>query len=297
MDFSRIANTMSGDNNPDMFKSMVNRDIVKEISFDESSTPNINSESTNMEILDYIMVQLCHCLDTKKMAFKGGYILNKIIPAPEIPRATTDVDFSISVSEYYNDVKNVLRAIGEYLLKSNVIQSYEIKDTIGPTSSGGIKLHRDSSIMKDLGVDVGLHDISYGVVPMKVFGSDTQRFSIERMLSDKISAIYSRKRFRRPKDLYDFYILTNCFDVSMSELLKQVDIRSTINWDASPMSIEVSREYRKAYDKLYVLDPIDNSKVITKPEFDVALRRVSDFVDNWNSSLLWKCEERRFVRC
>ena len=230
------------------------------------------------------------------MAFKGGYVLNKIISEPEVPRATIDVDFSIAIDSYYEDVKSVLHNIGDSLLSLEVIESYEIKEMIGPTSSGGIKLHRGNA-SRDLGVDVGLHDISHGTVPMTVFGIDISRFSVERMLSDKISAIYSRRRFRRPKDLYDFYILTNCFDVNMADLMNEVNIRDTIDWDASPHRIEVVTEYAKAYNSLVVHHPQNIDVDVAKPEFKDALKRVADFVNNWDANLKWNCNERRFLRC
>ncbi len=280
MDFNRIANMMSGDIDSNVEQT--------------SSKTGLSDKSSDTDILDYVMVQLCHCLDTKKVAFKGGYILNKIIEPPDVPRQTVDIDFSISVQTYYENVKSVLSSIGDDLIADGIIDSYEVKDTISPTSSGGIKFNRVDSKIKDLGVDVGLHDISQGIVPMSILGYDVQRFSVQRMLSDKISAIYSRKRFRRPKDLYDFVVITNCFDVKMCDLREQVNIRNTIDWTASPMRNEVAIQYKKAYDSLTVIHPLTGSEV-SKPEFSEALGRVAEFVQHWEDDLTWKCNLRRFV--
>lgn len=277
VDFSRATNLMSG-----------NLEMKLEV-----SNSGLNSESSDIEILDYIMVMLCHCLDTSKMAFKGGYILNKIMPVP-VSRDTRDIDFSIAVIDYYKDVSEVLSKVGDNLVADGVIQSYEVKETITSTSSGGIKLHRNSSKLKDMGVDVGLHDIDHGVVPMSIIGIDANRFSTERILSDKISAIFSRKRFRRPKDLYDFYILTNCFNVSMSDLLNEVNIRSAIDWDASPFRDEVKVQYKKAYDSLIITNPKNSEKVVSKPDFGVVLDRVFLFYNNWDQNLIWNCSDRSF---
>lgn len=277
VDFSRIANLMSGD--------------VQVVEL--SGKTGLTSESSDMDILDYIMVQLCHCLDTSNMAFKGGYVLNKIMPVP-VSRNTRDIDFSIAIVEYYRDVVDVFKNVGDSLVSDGIIQSYEVKDTITSTSSGGIKLHRDSSQLKDLGVDVGLHDISHGTVPMSTLGFNVSRFSTERMLSDKISAIFSRKRFRRPKDLYDFYILTNCFNVSMSDLLSEVNIRNTIDWEATPFRDEVKVQYKKAYDSLVITDPKNMEKMVNKPDFGTVLDRVFLFYNNWDQNIKWNCSDRSF---
>lgn len=280
----------------DLFKAAEGNPNVDIEIVGQTNTTGLNSNSSDIEILDYVTLQLCHCLDTTKMAFKGGYILNKII-TQEIPRATMDVDFSISIKEYYDNVKIVLNDIGSSLVSDGIIDSYEIKESVEERSSGGIKLHRESSSVKDLGVDVGLHDIDHGVVPINILGVEAQRFSVERMLSDKILAIYSRKRFRRPKDLYDFYIITNCFNVNMSELLNQVNIRNVIDWNASPMRTEVATQYKIAYDKMHVVNPLHQEELVNKPDFSIVLERVALFVQNWDSSLVWNCNERRFVRC
>lgn len=277
VDFSRVTDLMSGN---------IQIDSI-------SNKTGLDSQSSDIEILDYIMVTLCHCLDTRKMAFKGGYVLNKIMPIP-VSRDTMDIDFSISIIDYYKDVITVLNSVGENLVYDGIIQSYEIKETIGPTSSGGIKLHRDSSKVRDLGVDVGLHDINHGVVPMSILGVNVNRFSTERMLSDKISAIFSRRRFRRPKDLYDFYILTNCFNVSMRSLLNEVNIRNTIDWQATPFRDEVKVQYKKAYDSLVITDPRNTDRNDSKPEFGVVLDRVLLFYNNWDQELKWNCSDRRF---
>jgi len=44
-----------------------------------------------------------------------------------------------------------------------------------------------------MGVDIGLHPLNYGIVCWKVEDKVIVGFSVERMLSDKLSVIYSKK--------------------------------------------------------------------------------------------------------
>lgn len=257
-------------------------------------TTGRTADSSDMEILDYVVAGLCKCLDTKKMAFKGGYVLNKIIK-DDVPRNTIDVDFSIQIEDYYGRVKQVLCNIGESLKCNGIIDAYELKQDISLTCSVGIKLIRNTKDKKDLGVDVGLHNIEHGIVPINLIGNDAYRFSVERMLSDKISAIYSRKRFRRPKDLYDFYIITNCFDVDLKLLRNEVEIRGGIEWNLSPMKQEIVEEYRKAYNKLNI-SRVSSSDIedATLYPFDDVISRLSSFVSCMYTKDVWVCGRKHF---
>lgn len=267
-----------------------------EIPDKKNSITGLDVDASDMEILDYIMVQLCSCLDTKKIAFKGRYVLNKII-MDEVPRATVDVDFSIQTREYYNAVKEVLRSIGENLVNDGLFNEFSVKEDATETCSGGLDLKRGTGSQKKLGVDVGVHDITHGIVPVNILGVDVSRFSVERMLSDKLSAIYSRKRFRRPKDLYDFYIITNCFDVDLDMLNNELS-RREVDWNASPMKQEVTVQYKRAYNSLKIAGLSDNNiKSIedTAYNFDTVIGRVGLFVDNIRTKSKWVCSKRMFI--
>ena len=252
-----------------------------------SDSIDISKDSTRIELLDYIMIFLCERIDLKMSVFKGGYVLTKLIP--DEARLTEDIDFSVSTEGQYKDIIPVLDELGKIFVDKGIITDYEIKPTIAPTSSGGIKMSPVDGTSQ-IKIDIGWHDLSWGVQKWGCFGFDNNRFEIERMLSDKISAIYSRKRFRRTKDLYDFYILTNNFDVKMSVLRKYVDMRGTIEWDRDPFREEVLSEYAKAYGVLKV--ETRDGVGITKPAFDVIIYRLRDFMNNYNNDVVWSHVER-----
>lgn len=260
----------------------------------ENST-GLTRDSTDMEILDYLVVQLCKCMDTSSIIFRGGYVLNKIIDK-DTPRATVDVDISIEEAGYYESIKSILRHTGEMLVDDKVIDYYRIKDLTSVECSGGIDLYFANERHK-LGADIGLRNPDSGTVNMKINGYEIRRFSIERMLADKLSAIYSNVRFRRTKDLYDFYIITNCFDVDLPVMNEYVENDVGIDWSNTPLDENICSAYERAYSKLVVRDPYANNWIATKPSFNVVIERVSIFVCNIKSCLKWKCGERRFIKC
>lgn len=243
----------------------------KENQTDAGST--ITSDSEDIEILDYIIVFLCSRIKSINVAFKGGYVLMKTLPGKA--RYSHDIDFSISSGEQYEIVKEVLNQLGNDLVCKNIISRFEIKDTITPTSSGGIKLIRDYQSKSDLGIDIGWHDLSYGVQSWSIFGNNLNKFTVERMLADKLSAIYSRKRFRRAKDLYDVYIITNSCNVNTDSLLEYVSKRE-VDWNASPFQDTVIEEYSKAYDKLMIKNCA--GELIDKPTFGECMMSLSSLV-------------------
>lgn len=249
----------------------------------------ITKDSPREDILDYIMIFLCERIDIKLSVFKGGYVLTKLMP--DEARMTEDIDFSISEEHQYYDIIPVLEDLGNDLIRLGVVTGYEVKPTIGERSSGGIHMMTPGNI-PDLKIDIGWHDLSWGVSSWSCVGFDCKRFEVERMLSDKISAVYSRKRFRRTKDIYDFYILTNNFDVSLPKLKEYIIKRGLIDWNADPFREEVVTQYAKAYDKLTVATC--DGRIITKPELDKILLRLRDFMDNYGNNVVWNHTERVF---
>ena len=226
---------------------------------------NINKEEiSKVELLDFIALQICkEC--KSYFAFKGGYTLSKML---EEPRMTQDIDISIQAKEDYEEFKLVLTSIGNNLIERGLITTYEIKPDITETSSGGIKC-RDESGEILVGVDIGLHQLTVGVGRLDFTFDEVNAFVPERMIADKISAILSRKRFRRAKDIYDLYCLTTQYRLNYTLLKELVDMRLEGNeglWDNIPFNEIVLVQYEHAYDKL-VLKSFFNGEALIKPPF------------------------------
>lgn len=228
----------------------------------ESRLPEFKGDGSDSNaMLDYMVLVFSRCFQGE-LAFKGGYLLNKILQ--DRSRLTHDIDFSIAKKSSYEQVKEILNQIASVFLKIDIIDDFRIKDDITPTSSGGIDLYKDG--VKILGVDVGLHDISYGITTYDFNFITESGFTLERMLADKIIAILSRKRFRRTKDLFDFYVLMTTFDVSYSVLTECIAARGNADWENIPFSEEVLRQYEIAWDKLILTSSITKAQLF-KPGF------------------------------
>lgn len=230
--------------------------------------PILTGNESSQELLDYMVLVICRRLQTNN-AFKGGYMLNQLLG--EQSRMTHDIVFSISDEDGYKYVKDLLKEIAEQFHKVGVISDYRIKETITPTSSGGIDFY-DNNGAKILGVNVGLHQLSMGVTHYNFGFTSLQGFTVERMLADKIMAILSRKRFRRTKDLYDFWVITNNFDFDYSNLCKMIEIRGNAEWDNIPFNETVITQYRKAWEKLNLVSSVTFAELY-KPEFCIVIKR------------------------
>lgn len=223
--------------------------------------------ATSQEALDYMVLVISRRLQ-RPNAFKGGYLLNQLLGNKS--RLTHDVDFSIDDQEAYAEVKRILIEIGNTFKEAGLIEAFRVKETIAPRQSGGIDFY-DNTGAKVLGVDVGLHSLQWGTTQYNFNIAPLTGFTVERMLSDKIMAILSRKRFRRTKDLYDLWVITNNFDFDSDLVLQFIANRGDAEWQNIPFSDTVLVEYEKAWNKLILQTP--NNGELDKPPFDQVIRR------------------------
>lgn len=270
--------------------------LVRLNMFDDVNTKEEMPEFTGtsaQEMLDYMVLVLARCMSCS-IAFKGGYMLNQLLGG--VSRKTADVDFSIAYKGDYDGIKLWLRKIAEKFIELNLIESYRIKEDIQERQSGGIDMF-DSTGRKILGVDVGLHNIGYGIRHYDLGFVEVDGFSIERMLADKLIAITTRKRFRRTKDLYDIYAITNFFDVDYVTLSEYVRIRGGAEWDNIPFNDDVIVQYKQAWEKLDLRSSV-NAGSLEKPVFEDALNRFYELaipLKLGRTEFKWECKNGRRI--
>lgn len=269
---------------PDAIKKLSDTEILNYMSSsydkfcEDSKTTSVDkmvvedtSETSITSVLDEMALVLSR-LFGDRLAFKGGYMLSKMMP--EVARQTTDVDFSIQTSDIYASLIDAMNHIGEHFIEKGYIKNYIVKDTVQPNRSGGMDMYAaDGS--KVLGIDVGWHDITFGTTTTNINIGEVRAFTVERMLADKVTAILSRKRFRRPKDIYDLYCITNCFDFD-ANLVNDYILKRTegvgAEWQNYPFNETVVREYEHAYN-LLVVKSVETSVPLVKPSFEFVLDR------------------------
>ena len=252
------------------FGDMSTSDITESVEYDPS---DIN------QCLDYMVLELSRQFGNK-LAFKGGYMLTKLMSSRA--RQTYDVDFSILSDEIYESITKSLEDICLHFKSKGIIDSFIIKDSIKPTMPGGVDMYKDGR--KILGVDVG----------------DLNSFEVERMLADKITAILSRKRFRRPKDIYDLYCISECVTFDTRKIAHYIQRRTLgigADWQNFPFNDAVLTEYEKAYNKLIVTS-IYKDTTIEKPGFLEVIKRfdiIAEHVKDLSGNTVWDYNKACFV--
>lgn len=185
--------------------------------------------------------------------YQGGFFIGEYTKEP---RYTQDVDMSITELSSYERVKQVLNAYGTKLQEAGTISKYLVKSEASERHSGGAKFYApDGSVL--FSVDIGFHEKPLRTVAIEM--NDVGRVSIttvEQMLCDKLSALFSDRRQRRIKDLFDaWHILTTC-SVDVNELILCLDQRGLypLKSEDGPFTYSHIMTVEDAYGRLVVYD-------------------------------------------
>lgn len=98
--------------------------------------------------------------------------------------------------------------------------------------------------------------------------------------------------------MYDFYAITQFFDVDLKKLYELITIRGGAEWQNIPFNPTVIEQYQHAWDKLD-LRAFGGSGAIAKPDFDVALDRFYEIaltLKDGNASYKWEHENERLLQ-
>lgn len=173
---------------------------------------------------------ICSVLPVSTYAFKGGYVLKSILdthPSTKDLRRTTDLDMDVSSEEYFDMIIQALIPVAERWISKGVVQFYKYAKPTEKTV-GYFKLYKKPSqnikAFVFCGVDIGLHPLYYGIVRLN---NGINVYSIERMLSDKLWALYigtEKSIIHRVKDILDVYLICRYY----SEQSKSLDTQSLV---------------------------------------------------------------------
>lgn len=117
-------------------------------------------------------------------------------------------------------------------------------------------------------------------------------FTIESMLSDKIHARFTVKRFRRTKDLYDVVSMLNEFPVDTKKLRDCLNSRGQLDVAQSPTKQEFADQYKQAYSTLKVLS-VGSKTSIEKPSFDHCMAVLDTLLTNITTDRVFVPEDWR----
>lgn len=240
----------------------------------ESSEEHQNT-ANQRELLTRLVKYLKEHLAPNIAIYKGGLFLGEYTGQP---RYTQDVDISIFDVKDYIDVQKQLRYFGEELVREGLINSFEFKEEVVEGRSGGAK-YRDSTgrILLSIDVSLGADILDFHILDTTIAG-ELRLTTIEQVLADKMSVLYSRKRFRRSKDLFDIYtILKNC-EVDMNKFISCLRKREVypLPVDKAPFNESHYEQMEHAYNTLKIQDAF-TEQVIEKPSFEEVVRVVGKF--------------------
>lgn len=241
-----------------------------------SGEPNCSNAETQRGRLISLVGFINNRLPVDKLIYKGGLFLNL---HTGVSRYTQDVDLTIQDEELYVDFCKVLAEYGDKLVASGEIFRYEIKDTIEEHMSGGARYY-DANDRVVLSIDVSFHinGLDSVVVESNEFGR-VRISSVEQIIADKCASLFSRKRFRRAKDLYDLWLIVfNCTwdNEKLRKCLESRDIYP-LPIALNPYREECISEMKKAYEKLLVRDPVSEEQM-DKPDFATVVKYTSRFM-------------------
>lgn len=210
------------------------------------------------------------------VALKGGYVLGSVINQPA--RYTADVDLTILQGIEYGDIKPLLAEYGERIKAAGKSCGYEIKEDmiVGQRSGGAVYYgERESDLL--MSVDISGSEIEFDTIKINLpdLGEVTVT-SPEQVLSDKLAVLFSKKRFRRVKDLIDVHsIITGDVEIDMDRLQACLERRGIwpLPADKYPFSEDRLVQLEHAYD-MFVRQSIDG-RPIEKLDFKELVSGVS----------------------
>lgn len=209
------------------------------------------------------------------IVFKGGLFLGEHTGHP---RYTQDVDMSIALLSTYEKIKVELSNFGESLIATGDIATYEIQDDVQPKRSGGAK-YRDINGMVLLSIDIslGADTLDTVVIDTEVAGR-VQLESIEQVMADKLTVLYSRSRFRRSKDLFDVWQILQSCQLNEERLIACLSQRGIYPLPVAlaPFREECYVQMEHAYSTLQIRDPLGGDS-ISKPSFEEVVQVVGKF--------------------
>lgn len=185
-------------------------------------------------------------------------------------RSTHDIDLPVSSESAWQSFK---RDIVQILNSNQYGVQYEVtKFKNRSTTSDSINL-----VASYKGTEYRLK-IDMNVSPFKTItvtylsSTGMDAYDCDTMIADKISAICSQKIYRRSKDLYDLYVLSQIRQYSLNSLVNHIKVKRP-EFFTSGVNMLVSQNYaplEHAYSKY--------KGILNKPEFGAMFKICSSFI-------------------
>lgn len=166
----------------------------------------------------------------------------------------------------FNIIVNIVTPILDDWKSRGKIFTYKVKEPVVEKRSGSIDIYKkannNSRAFIWTGLDISIHNMSYGVIRYKGFNC----YSVERVLIDKVSVLYNDigNIVRRSRDLYDIYLLSQLnYSMNYGNIQRALEDRGI---DLSRRSVFEQEIYTKEGSFLIesaINDTLESDKVDT----------------------------------
>ncbi len=225
------------------------------------------SNSYDLENFLYAIIDEISKTDAP-IIFKGGLALKDLLyqknPNLNIMRKTIDIDANWIGNVDYDEITIVF----EQAVKK-IEPTYHIEITRLPESgkSLGYKIMdaHNNVISK---IDLDIKDNPFYVI-CSIRHTNIKYSSLEKIMSDKLHAISLSHVFRRPKDLFDIYMILQENDINF---IKVKEILNYDNRELGDFSTMLNNKdlLKESYNKLYGIE--------NKPDFDEVWNVILDYL-------------------
>lgn len=246
----------------------------------------LSEGATTASIIEHVVVEACAYGSFGMSNIKYKYALVQSTPEYE-QMIHNKREWTLNLRDYFSGVTGPLNEAGNSLMKDGVIQSYAVgADGLMDVS---IKMKREAN-GKEFGVNIGCYDSELSIISINAYGHELYEFSVEKMLADRIAVIYSEDRIEHPEYLRDFYMLTNCFNVNVTELRQHLKSSHDVDLKQQIIGTDIMQSYAAAYRE--ATEHYNESINM----FANAIKRVHDFVTyiRQDGDYEWECTLKEF---
>lgn len=207
-------------------------------------------------------------------------------------RPTVDADFQVTSKATWEKLLQDLPT-----LKSPNGFKYTVKERRGfditPDSDSAV-IETDKGVNFDVDVNISLYEVS-----IEIYDPEYPKgYSIESMLADKLWVFYSKKIYRRSKDVYDLYLLSKAKNYILAETKKVIlEKWANTGMPESPLHFADLDRLKHAYSKLIGIEDKPPFEEIYKKVFGFTAPLIDFLYDKSETNLAWDRRKGEWIEC
>lgn len=258
---------------------------------DNSNDNNISEMYNVLYVLQVMTRQIAISGYNRYFVLKGGTAFMSMLHENNLDvymRSTRDIDLHVNSESawqsFKRDVVQILNS-NQYGVQYKVTRFKNRSTTLDSIALVALYNGKEYNLKIDMNVS------PFKTITVTYLNSTGMNaYDCDTMIADKISAICSQRIYRRVKDLYDLYVLSQIRQYSLSDLVSHLRIKRP-EFFSSGVNMLVSQNYvtlEHAYFKY--------KGILNKPEFDVVFKICSSFIcpffnlSTINRNLYWNGE-------